>query len=89
MIVLIKESSVTALNALSTMVLGELNDYVYAMQAAMSLKDLKALLPDDVTVLDERHFTIAIRENFGHIVASISAEINSDLDVVMTLQCYD
>lgn len=87
--VYLAESSIAALDSLSTIAYGEFNYFIDAIEAAVSMKDLTALLLDDINLIDEFNFTIPIRDNSIHIVASLAGEVNDQLEVTIQLQCYD
>jgi hypothetical protein len=87
--VILKKSSVVTLEAMSDMALGELNYYVFAIKAATDLKNLQALMLDDVTIIDENHFTMAIKGNYQHVTTGLVAEIDNNLEVTITLLSYD
>jgi len=86
MIIHFQKSSIAALNSLSTIACSEFN---YFIDAAVSMKDLKALLLDDINLIDDYNFTIPIRGNSINIVASITGEVDIKLEVTLQLQCYD
>ena len=84
----ITEFSIEQLGSLSSVALEEFWFYADAISAADNMTDLTALLPGDVTIVNENSFTIVIKENYQHVVACIIAEIDNKMEITISLQLY-
>ena len=89
MIVYITNTQFASLDALSSVAYGELNYFVDVIEAASSLKDLQALLLDDINIINEHSFNIAVKDNATHVVANIYGQLNQRQEVTIEIQCYD
>ena len=89
MIIYVYNTPAQSLDVLSTLAYGEVNYFIDAIEAAVSLKDLQALLLDDIEIIDEHNFNIPIKDNATHIVANIKGQLNEKQEVTIEIQCYD
>ncbi|MEI8668851.1 hypothetical protein P4S65_11645 [Pseudoalteromonas sp. B131b] len=84
-----EETSIITLGSLREPVLSEVSDAMYALQAAPNIEALVSLLGDDVELVDDMHFNIAIKLNYQHVAACLMVELNNNDEVMVTLKSYD
>ena len=83
----IDETSVMAIQQLGTMALDEVSDFIYAVEAAPSIKALMTIY-DDVE-LTEGRLTFLAKTNAQHVAVSVQVEVNEKGEAVLTVKHYD
>ncbi|HEA15340.1 hypothetical protein LCGC14_2522830 [marine sediment metagenome] len=84
-----EKTSIITLESLREPVLSEVSDALYALQAAPNIEALVSVLGDDVELVDDMHFNIAIKLNYQHVAACLKVELKNNEEVIVTLNSYD
>lgn len=83
------EDSIVNLKKLSSNASDELSSFIYAIEAAPSIKELISLLSDDVVSTSKNKFHILIKDNYQHVAACIEVTVENKNDATINFQVYD